>query len=445
MNGPGEGRGKPGRARRRARLAACVVTSLAATLACSRSAEPQPAVEAQRLLPTIERLANLKARSTPVVREAGADDLRRYLVERLDETYPGDQLDRVAAVYTWLGLLPPGLNLRQVLIDLYMEQAVGFYDPKRDVLYVRSDAPPALLREVLAHELVHALQDQVVDLEQLISDRGYNDRQTAHQAAIEGHATLVMAGLQREQATGQPADFADLPPLGPLLRRAAELQARQLRVYGSAPRIIQESLIFPYAWGISYLQELWRAHPTRPPPFGDHLPVSTEQVLHPGTTRDRPTPVGFAQVPKGWALHYENDLGEHEIRIFLSTHLQSEDEGARAAAGWDGDRYALLVDEGGADTALVWLTVWDTEGDAEEFEAAYRRAFSARFGPVASEEGGGLRAARGWARVDATTLGGLPARRVVEARRELPEGFVRGLAGYGTGPGAGLDRSDFHL
>ena len=44
--------------------------------------------------------------------------------------------------------------------------------------------------------------------------------------------------------------------------------------------------------------------------------------------------------------------------------------GKSAAAGWDGDRYAVF--EGPKNRlGLVWLTTWDSEDDAREFTAAY--------------------------------------------------------------------------
>ena len=46
--------------------------------------------------------------------------------------------------------------------------------------------------------------------------------------------------------------------------------------------------------------------------------------------------------------------------------------GKSAAAGWDGDRYAVF--EGPKDRlGLVWLSTWDSEDDAREFTAAYIR------------------------------------------------------------------------
>ncbi len=65
------------------------------------------------------------------------------------------------------------------------------------------DQPEALLEGLLVHELVHAVQDQWIDLGALADPKLGSDRATAAQAAIEGHATLVMLEYMAEQAQGR--------------------------------------------------------------------------------------------------------------------------------------------------------------------------------------------------------------------------------------------------
>jgi predicted lipoprotein with Yx(FWY)xxD motif len=57
------------------------------------------------------------------------------------------------------------------------------------------------------------------------------------------------------------------------------------------------------------------------------------------------------------------------IRLHLEAFIP-EAQAALAAAGWDGDRYAYLRDARGNKT-LVMRSVWDSEGEAEEFFDAY--------------------------------------------------------------------------
>jgi hypothetical protein len=148
-----------------------------------------------------------------------------------------------------------------------------------------------------------------------------------------------------------------------------------------APRIVRESLIFPYIGGLVFLQRVWSADRARPMPFGADLPESTEQVLHPERflgDRDRPSDVTFMEdPPTPWRDIHSDGLGELETRIFLEEHLGDPDAAAMAAEGWDGDRYRLLRD--GGREVLIWASVWDSERDAGEFEEAIKRAFEERY------------------------------------------------------------------
>ena len=296
-----------------------------------------------------------------------------------------------------------------------LEQAVGFYDPARDVLFIREDAPPELLDAVVAHELVHALQDQEADLDSLLHAVSRNDARSAIQAAIEGQATVAMFAHQ----LGMPSER--LPELGPEMA-AAITDAATFPRLASAPAVVREPLLFAYLGGARYVQRLWQLRPDKPAPLGEWLPESTEQLLHTEKLlerRDSPTPVSLAEPEGGWRVKYAGDLGELETRIYFEEHLGTAALAARAAAGWDGDAYAVLAR--GTDLALVWYTVWDGEPDAEEFVDAYRTAFLARFGGSGGRHqltGEGRKA-----RIERLTHEGVPVVRVVE-----------------TGPGVELER-----
>jgi len=50
-----------------------------------------------------------------------------------------------------------------------------------------------------------------------------------------------------------------------------------------------------------------------------------------------------------------------------------------AAAGWDGDRYAVFKRKDSDATLLLLYTRWDTDKDASEFADAYRRLLTAKY------------------------------------------------------------------
>ncbi|NIQ56140.1 MAG: hypothetical protein GWN71_44415 [Gammaproteobacteria bacterium] len=127
-------------------------------------------------------------------------------------------------------------------------------------------------------------------------------------------------------------------------------------------------------------------------------------------TRDSPTRLELGSPGAGTRTIFTSDLGELELRIYFEEHLDDRAEAARAAAGWDGDVYALLDHDGRL--ALVWYTAWDGDGEAEEFIASYRRVFAARFGGRAGTRI--LEAPDRRARIERADIRGIPVVRIVE-------------------------------
>lgn len=382
-----------------------------------------PALEArvEEYLPIIEAITGLESRSPPVVRVADAGVLEGYLLERLEEEYPGNEIEHVARAYREFGLLGPDVELRRLLVDLLLEQALGYYDPERDVLFIREEVPETGIEQVMVHELVHALQDQHLDLDSLLSVRDGNDERTAAQAAMEGHATLAMLAYQVRSMTGRTVPLEALPRIGPEAAAAAA-DAAQMEKLFAAPAIIRESLLFPYFGGSAFLQRLWGRQGESFAPLGDWLPRSTEQVLHVERILgepDEPTRLRIQSAPDGWREVYASDLGEFELRIYFEEHLKDPPRAQAAAAGWDGDAYSLIEREGRH--ALVWYTVWDNRTEAEEFVSAYEAAFRARFGGA---PGADLVSPERRAIVERMELGGLPAIGILEGPADSLPGRV---------------------
>ncbi|MCG6957307.1 MAG: hypothetical protein LJF04_15060, partial [Gemmatimonadetes bacterium] len=167
-----------------------------------RSSDPHLAELAAAMLPDLARRSGLELKEPVRIEKRTRAELERYLEHKLDEELPEADARAKVESYALLGLVPDTLNLRAVLLSLYTEQVAGFYEPDSTALFVMDDQPESQLQGVLIHELVHAVQDQTVDLSALTDpDRG-NDRATAAQAAIEGQATLVMLEYMTEQMRG---------------------------------------------------------------------------------------------------------------------------------------------------------------------------------------------------------------------------------------------------
>lgn len=372
----------------------------------TESADSALSALAAELLPAVVEGSGLEVRESLRLARRSRAELEEYLMTELREQLPPERAAGLGAAYGRLGLLPDTLDLVPFLQRLYLEQVAGYYDPARDTLYVMEGTEEDQLRSILVHEMVHALQDQHVSLDSLYEAvQGDNDWSQAVQAAVEGHATFVMAEWTLRRMMGRSVDLTTLPDIVDQIsaRTFSAAGGDAMPVLTSSPRIIRETLTFPYVDGLRFVQWLWKSRPTRVSPFGDELPRSTEQVLHPetlaGDVEDPPTMVRFPEErPGGWLELHSDDLGELETRIFLHEHLDDRERARRLATGWDGDRYVAARPagdgEGGSDAGsgadggpgadrdadvLAWVSVWDSPAAADSFSAGVREALGRRY------------------------------------------------------------------
>jgi len=176
------------------------------------------------------------------------------------------------------------------MIDLLTEQIAGYYDPDSNALYIPADIEPFQLRIVVSHELVHALQDQYVRLDSIITQRHANDRRSAAQAILEGQATVAQIPVL------MPEQKPDTFPVGWFWKQRSAMAAQQaqMKEFARAPLWLREGLVFPYLGGADFIVWFRRKY------FGrsvlDSMPRSTEQILHPEryAAHDEPTDVIFA-------------------------------------------------------------------------------------------------------------------------------------------------------
>ena len=337
------------------------------------SSDPQLAALAESLLPELAERSGMPLRAPVRLERRSREYLVEYLRVKLDEQLPPEEARDIVDAYALFGLVPRDLDLRAVLLGLYTEQIAGFYEPDSTALFVMDDQAPSDLEGLLVHELVHAIQDQNADLAALTGPDVGSDQATAAQAAIEGHATLVMMEFMAEQMTGVRLDLALLPDFASLLGPAVEGMRAQFPALAGAPRVVQESLLFPYLEGAAFVQALWSSG-ERVVPFGANMPLSTEQVMN-RTVSDPPTEI-VLEVSGGRVVD-DDVLGRLAVGVLLDELVGATGKGA--AEGWEGDRYALVELADGS-RGLVWYVLWE--------DVASRDRFARVVGGVLSHFGG---------------------------------------------------------
>lgn len=307
--------------------------------------------------------------------------IERMIVRKLDET-PADEMHGSELVLRKLGLVPMDFQLRPFLLTLLTEQVAGYYDPETHELYLADWVEIDGQRPVIAHELVHALQDQHFNLQRFEKwSPGDSDAAVAVHALVEGDASLAML----QYIAKNPSLIAGFTGA---YDSAGSSQLDQ------APRVFREQLLFPYKEGADWAIQLhkrggWAALSAA----FSKLPQSTEQILHLEKYDAYEAPVKIALpelgnlLGRGWRLSTDDVDGEYGCYQTLDQFLNSPAESAAAAAGWGGDRYSVYEGPAPTDVFVAHLTAWDTARDAREFFDAYARRTSRRY-PGATSAGG---------------------------------------------------------
>jgi hypothetical protein len=323
------------------------------------------------LVPAVEKAAGLRFRTPPQSAVRTRDQVRAYLLHKLDQELPAERARGLQATYRLLGLLPDTLDLRALLLDLFTEQVVGFYEPDSSMLFVVANAEPTTVKAIVAHELVHALQHQYLPLDSIMRQTGDNDRLAAAQAILEGQATL--AGLQ---VMVPDQNLFAMPEFWETYREQFRGQQATMPVYNKAPRILRESIIFPYLAGADFLR-WWAGSELRDTlPYGRRMPVSTEQILHPERygKGDQPLTLRFASEEPG--VLYEDVMGEFDLRVLAADLTNAGEVNTPLALGWGGDR--LRVYESPSGPALAWYIAWDDKTSATRWQATTGQRLESR-------------------------------------------------------------------
>jgi len=354
-----------------------VLAPLAGAARAGRAQNERSAQQiAREVIPDVERAVGLRFRRPPDIEVRSREQVRGFLSRKLAQDLPPSEMVAIQRTYRAFGVIGDTVDLRRLMLDLYSEQVAGYYDPDSSALFVVRGADPLVLKLILAHELVHALQDEYTPLNAIMKLRRQNDRQMAGQAVAEGQATLASI-----EALAPGSDLDDVLGNWDQVRRLIRSQQTAMPVFVSAPPIVQEGLLFPYLAGAQFMRD-FNARRSRPDeePYGERMPVSTAQILHPHvyTARLVPERVGFARPPARDTLVYDDDFGEFETRIALETWGVDTAVAVAAAAGWDGDRFEVLGTPAG--TALIWASAWSTPLDAQQFESALVAGWARRTG-----------------------------------------------------------------
>jgi hypothetical protein len=267
--------------------------------------------------------------------------------------------------------------------SIYGGSVLGYYSSGRIVL-VSSNDSLTVDRGTLAHELLHALQDQRLSL---LGGAPNPDRAIAETGLVEGDANYVEA--RYEQRCAEEWDCRPRPQSS-----AGSLEDRNFGLY--------LTIYAPYSEGPTFVHRAyetggWEAVNDR----YARPPRSSEQLIHPedypddrparvivpdrstaAFDRARPTTVGEATL---FAMFYQQGVIDRESLLGTPGPYSAYNYSHPATAGWAGDKLVPYFGEDG--DGYVLKTRWESEEDARQFARAYRGMLTGSLNATAEGDG----------------------------------------------------------
>ena len=278
---------------------------------------------------------------------------------------------------------------------------LGYYSPTKDrIVIVSESATPKLGSEfTLAHELTHALQDQMHNLTRYRAPT--RDAYNAQNGLIEGEANLVQS-LYEERCAAEWS--------------CINVSAGGGGGGGDLHLGVYFVNFFPYSDGPGFVEAAYeRGGWAAVSDLYSNVPVSAEQIIYPGKYgEDPPRNVSLTVSPSGGWERVRPDaprpgglrpdyatLGQSVLSSMFAYTLYDDYNQSRlvdprewlnygengtldssdplnydlpVTDGWEGDRmYVYTNPEAGSNqTAYVWRIAWENASEAEEFAAGYR-------------------------------------------------------------------------
>ena len=312
-------------------------------------------------------------------------------------------------VWKALFVVGEGENASAAIDSVYGGAVSGFYSPAQDriVLVVPEGADLQIDPSTLAHELVHAMQDQYHDLTRPRYVGATQDADLAVDGIVEGEAVHVEERYAARCAAGW--DCLSTPDSADGGGPAPDYN------YGILQTVLQ-----PYGDGALYVEELveqngWRAvNRTMTAP-----PTATSEVIHREPDYEtveiefEDTATGGWETYPDQGVNGSDTAGEASmfvmfwyqsfeyghavldpdttVRENVQIHTQSAEQLRTRAnynyahpvtSGWAGDELYPYRNDGDAagEDGYVWVTEWQTAADATAFRGAYIRMLTAHGG-----------------------------------------------------------------
>ena len=286
----------------------------------------------------------------PAVELVDDDAFAERLLRDFDDAR--EEIDVTTEVWRSLGFIESDVDLFDALRVSYEIGAVGVYFTDTKELYIQGTDLDLYAELVIVHELVHAHDDQWLDLDREEYDDADDEISYGFSAMIEGNARRV-ENAWREQLSAEDKEALSVLEF-------SVLSPEEIEIYLSLPQLLLQFQLSPYQDGLDLVSALSAAGGEQA--IDDAFaqpPTTSEQVLHPELFAAEEAAVVVALPPSSGEVIDSGLVGELAFDLWL---------GDSVGDGWGGDSYVTWTTEAGACTRID--VIGDTQADTDEFVAA---------------------------------------------------------------------------
>jgi hypothetical protein len=273
----------------------------------------------------VERERGLELLEPVDVELAGEGDFQDRLLADFEEDV--DELRATGAFLEGLGMVEPGTDVVDAMRSLLGGFVVGFYDPESGELVVRGAELTPYVKTTIAHELVHALDDQHHDLDRPEFDDADDEVGLGFSAVAEGNARRIESAYRASLDEDERAQ-AD----------AQELALGGDVDLGGVPPVLLDLIGAPYLLGEPFVEQVVAdgGDDALAEAFADP-PRTSEQLLDPDRYLAGEQAVEVPVPEVAGEVVDEGVVGQLVLTLMLAGELGMDDARA-AASGWGGDR-----------------------------------------------------------------------------------------------------------
>ncbi|CAN5523099.1 hypothetical protein BH10ACT3_BH10ACT3_22280 [soil metagenome] len=312
------------------------VASIVIALGLSACAPAAPPLSAEgqvaQIVQFVETARGHEFVTTPDVEFLSDADFRAEVLASVVAAEPA--VDQAEVAFAALGWIAPEDDLYAKYQIAFGGGVVGFYDPATKVLKVRGTDLTPYRREVIAHELTHALDDQIHDLGDLEEGPLLDEGNFASLVAVEGSASLV-----------QQAYVASMSPLEQIQDLIEQLEL------GSDPELLTVPLALlsftsaTYLRGATFQNELVAAlgNPAGPDQSLTRYPATAEQAYDTSKYLADEPAVVVATPPADGTVVTSGTWGQYLLSLLLD-HGLTLDQLSAPTQGWAGDAHVTWTD-----------------------------------------------------------------------------------------------------